>query len=121
MTFSYTGDPTESDVARLRFILGDTNSYAPIMQDEELQYIVDTYTTEKQRLAVAFRQCANILGAKLVKRSLGPQSEDATKRHDYFSAMADKYERDLSYAGVPPLPDYQSDKVFEKNMMANDT
>ena len=49
-----------------------------------------------------------------VKRALGPQSEDATKRLEYYNTMATKYEKDLMYSGVPPLPDYQGEKVFEK-------
>ena len=121
MSFSYSGDPRESAKDWLRFKTGDTVESSVMLQDEELDYIVAIYAAPNQQLAVAFRQCASTLAAKLVKRSLGPQSEDATKRHEYFAAMANRYEKDLSYSGVPPLPDYESDKVFGKNMMANES
>lgn len=120
MAFTYSGDPSKSKLDWIRFCIGDTNSATPILQDAEIEYILATYPTPQKQLAVSFRQCANTFAAKLVKRSLGPQSEDATKRHEYYAAMATKYEKDLSYSGVPPLPDYQADKVFEKNMMANE-
>ena len=121
MTATYSGDPRTSDNDWLRFSIGDTNTTAPILQDAEIAYIVETFTSKRHQLAVAFRQCANAYAVKLVKRSLGPQSEDATKRHEYFATMANKYEKEQSYSGVPPLPDYNDEKFFEKNMMANES
>lgn len=119
MSFSYSGDPSSSPLDALRFILGDTKSTMAILQDEEINWIVNNYTTGTQQLAVAFRQCATIFGGRVAKRKLGPQEEDSSLRLKYFKEQADKYERMLVTAGVPPLPVYQFDKVFEKGMMGN--
>ena len=120
MSFSYSGDPSTSTRDRLRFLIGDTRDAGHILEDAELQYLIDNITTsENALLAGLYRQCANTYGSKMVKRKLGPQTEDATDRQAYFVELADKYEKLLTYAGVPPTPDYTSDKIFDKDMMAN--
>lgn len=120
MAFSYSGNPNESPLDWLRFTIGDINAASPMLQDAELNYIIDLYPDMPSRqLAVAFRQCANVLATKATKRKLGPQSEDTTDRLRYYTQMADKYEKS-TLGGIPPLPDYNSEKVFDKGMMAND-
>lgn len=121
MAFTYSGNPANSQIDYLRFMLGDTNSSTAMLQDAELQYILDTTSSPTLQLAKAFRAATTTLGARLVKRALGPQSEDATKRHEYYKALADKYEKLGQFSGTPPTPNYQYDLVFEKEMMANST
>ena len=43
MSFTYKGDPSESVLAAARFLIGDTDDSRPIMQDEEIQYLLTTY------------------------------------------------------------------------------
>lgn len=120
MAFSYSGNPAGSDLDRLRFTIGDTKEIGHLLEDEEIQYLIDTYTTsENALLAGLYRQCANTYGSKMVKRKLGPQTEDATDRQAYFVDLASKYEKLLTYAGVPPTPAYAAEKVFDKDMMTN--
>lgn len=121
MSFSYSGDPSNSALDAVRFKLGDTSPVQPLLQDEEITYLVDTTSSEKELFAKVYRVAATALGIRAVKRTLGPQSEDPTQRLRYFSDMADKLEKELTYAGVPPLPDYSYDKVFDKHMMANES
>lgn len=120
MAFTYSGDPSTSMKDYLRFMLGDTIEQSPILQDAELQYIIDTSANGTQSLARAFRAAATTLGARLVKRSLGPQSEDATARHKYYVRQASYYENMSKYTGTPPLPTYQAELMFAKGMMANE-
>ena len=42
MTFTYTGDPSASDVEEVRFNIGDTDSTRPMLSDEEIQHVIDT-------------------------------------------------------------------------------
>lgn len=122
MAFTYSGDPSNSEADYIRFALGDTNANVPILQDAEIDYIVSTTTGESTayRLAVAFRTAATALSAKLIKRSLGPQSEDATKRQEYYLKQAERYEGISKFSGTPPVPTYSADLIFDKNMMANE-
>lgn len=39
MTFTYSGDPSESDLNAVRFLIGDTEPDEPLLQDEEIIYL----------------------------------------------------------------------------------
>ena len=56
MSWSYSGNPATSDIDALRFMLKDTIEEDPILQDEEIQFILDNYKSQNARLAVGFRQ-----------------------------------------------------------------
>lgn len=120
MSFTYSGDPSASKLDAVRFALGDTDASQPLLQDEEINYLISMYPNDSGLMAAAFRQAATCLGIKAVKRTLGPQTEDPTARLNYYKEMAIKYEKSLLYSGVPPLPDYSQEKVFDKNMMVNE-
>ena len=121
MAFSYSGNPGTSQHDWIRFMCGDTNEIAPIMSDAEIDWIVSEYggISNEKMLAVAFRQCATHFACKPTRRKLGPQEETTVDRLTYYTANAEKLEKGLSYSGLPPIPDYQYDKVFEKGMMEN--
>lgn len=116
MSWTYSGNPANSELDAMRFMLKDTVEDDPLLQDEEIQFIIDNYKGQNMRLAVGFRQCAATLARKPIKRSLGPQSEDNSKRLQFYKDMADKYEDVLVYSGRPKDPVYQHDVVFEKGM-----
>lgn len=42
MTFTYAGDPQASDVAAVRFEISDTDTNAPLLQDEEIAYAISS-------------------------------------------------------------------------------
>lgn len=122
MAATYSGDPANNEVDYLRFMVGDTDVSSPLLQDAEYQYIVDLYSINvNKRLSQSFRSAANAIGIKATKRSLGPQSEDNSARLTYYANMADKYEKAAAFSTVPPLPDYAAEKVFYKDLMANET
>ena len=120
MAFTYGGNPSKSNKDMLRFYLGDTNSSLPILQDEEIVYVMNQYSNINKQLSVLFRQMATMFGIRCVKRTLGPQTEDPAVRLKYFEAQAIRYEKLSAYTGTPPAPEYASDLVFDKNMMANE-
>lgn len=119
MSFSYSGDPSKSELDAARFLIGDTNSSAPIMQDEEIKYIIDTYggfdtNTAKYQL---FNRAATLF-ARDIKRSLGPQSEDPTERLSFYKEQANYYRGLVAFGGVSSAP-YAYPKIFRKGMLSN--
>ena len=118
MSWTYSGDPQNSELDECRFLLGDTNESAPILQDEEIEYIMATYGagTNKCKYEL-FRQAATIF-ARDIKRTLGPQSEDPTSRLGYYKEQMEYYKCNALNA-VPFSPKYASPKVFSKGMQNN--
>lgn len=120
MSFSYSGDPSSSYLDAARFLIGDTDNSSPIMQDEEIQYIINTYGNGNFTNTVKFQlfDRAATLFARDIKRSLGPQSEDPTSRLNFFKEQASYYKSLVAVGGVS-APNYTYPKVFRKGMMSN--
>lgn len=118
MSFSYDAKALDDKLNECRFILGDTNEKSPIMQDEEIQYIIDNYGKSETSLRYhLFLQAATIF-ARSIRRSLGPQSEDPTSRLEFFQSQAEEYKRKMSISGLS-IPNYAYPKVFSKGMQNN--
>lgn len=118
MSWTYSGNPANSQIDECRFLLGDTNASEPIMQDEEIQYIIDMYEGNKNQILYQLFSRAATIFARDIKRSLGPQSEDPTERLKYFKEKAEEYKSKISSAGLS-LPKYAHPKVFRKGMQNN--
>ena len=118
MTWSYSGDPSESEIDALRFQLSDTDASNPIFTDEELQFLLDEYGESPDVLTYQVFSIAASKFARQIKRSLGPQSEDPTSRMNYFRAKAAEAKKRLATKGLY-LPTYQAPKQFYKGMMDN--
>lgn len=43
MSWTYSGDPNNSQLDELRFIVQDTDSTVPLLSNEELQYLLDNW------------------------------------------------------------------------------
>lgn len=117
MSFSYSGDPTTSTMDYIRFTVGDTQELTAVLMDEEIDWIVNEYPTVNKQVAAAFRQMATSY-ARVPKRRLGPQQEDSTDRVAYYKERADYFEKLSGMSGIPPLPEYTGDKIFDKGMMS---
>lgn len=118
MSFNYSGDPASSTLDECRFLLGDTDENNPILQDEEINYIITQSNSNTVLLRYTlFTQAATIF-ARAIKRSLGPQSEDPTSRLNFFKSQADYYKAKLSAQGLS-VPTYGAPKIFYKGMQNN--
>lgn len=118
MSFSYSGNPKSSPLDEARFLIGDIDSNSPIMQDEEIQYIVDTYGAGTNTCRYQLFNRAATLFARDIKRSLGPQSEDPSDRLKFFKEQADYYKSLVAVGGVS-APAYAYPKTFRKGMFSN--
>ena len=78
MSWNYSGNPASGTVDRLRFLCGDTNEAEPILQDEEIQFLIDEYGLNENTLRYLFSTVSTIF-ARDIKRSLGPQSKTQAK------------------------------------------
>lgn len=118
MSFSYSGDPSNSKLDECRFLLMDTSESNPIMQDEEINYIIAQFGSNDTVLKYhLFTQAATFF-ARDIKRSLGPQEEDPTSRLEYFNSQAALYRAKVQAAGLS-VPKYGGPKVFYKGMHNN--
>jgi len=118
MSWAYTGDPAGSKKDQCRFIIGDTNANEPLLQDEEIQYMIAEANNNESLLLYNLFSHVAILYAKDIKKSLGPQSEDPTERIKFFQAKAEYYRKRLAMSGLS-VPKYKYPKIFHKGMQSN--
>lgn len=118
MSWTYSGDPSSSKIDECRFLIGDTNKSAPIMQDEEIRYLISKAGNNDDRLKYELFSHAATIFARDIKRSLGPQSEDPTTRLSYFNEQMKIYKAKVMASGIS-LPKYGHPKVFKKGMHNN--
>lgn len=60
MAWTYGGDPTSSPKDAVRFEIGDTDKEYPIMQDEEIEYVL----AQERSVLSASARCCEILARK---------------------------------------------------------
>ena len=118
MSWTYSGDPSSSELDECRFLISDTDEASPILQDEEIRYIIESANGNKLRLKyMLFKQAATRF-SRDIKRALGPQSEDPTGRLSYYREQAAEYKKVLAASGIS-LPNYEYPQVFHKGMHNN--
>ena len=116
--FSYSGDPSNSQLDECRFLLGPTDASEPILQDEEIEYIIATYGSNVNTMRYNLFLQASTIFARAIKRSLGPQSEDPTSRLNFFKDQMEYYKAQLVTGGLPTIH-YAYPKTFRKGMHSN--
>jgi hypothetical protein len=90
MSFNYSGNPAASDRDAMRFHLGDTNPSAPLLQDEEIDYLLDLHLGEMDLLWVASLAAEDIAGrfAREVSVSGDGASIDLASLQTKFEQLA---------------------------------
>ena len=117
MAWSYSGDPSTGELDEYRFLIGDTDVSEPVLQNEEILYLLGKSQDVDTRLYHLFSTATTVF-ARAIKRSLGPQSEDPTSRLAYFTKQAVHYANKLTGVGIS-VPVYGYPKAFSKGMHNN--
>lgn len=95
MTFTYDGDPSESSLEEVRFLVGDTDKDEPLLQDEEIEYLLSVFPDPGEGPAyITAAAAASAIAAKFSKqmdKSVGRLSIQYTQRHKQFVEMSDKF------------------------------
>lgn len=118
MSWSYSGNPSASTLDQCRFILQDTVEAEPIMQDEEIQYLIDTYGDNENELYYNLFARAATLFSRDIKKSLGPESEDPTERLSFYKAQMAYYKKRTCVSGISQ-PKSTGPKIFYTDMHSN--
>lgn len=86
MAWTYSGDPSTSPKDLARFYCGDTDSNAPLLSDEEINYQV---TTRGSAQAAAPIICVSIMAklARQVDYTIGPERVQASQRFKAYKEL----------------------------------
>lgn len=93
MPFTYDGSHLDIALNRIRFELGDTDSDRPLLQDEEIEFIVDTYAFLHTRVAIAARLVVAKFSGKADRIKIENFEEVKSSFVDHYTELARLHER----------------------------
>lgn len=91
MAFTYSGDPANSDLETVRFLIGDTVSTDVLLQDAEINYLL---TVEPNVYKAAVTACKTIAAtfARKADRAVGDLFVKFSKKYDQYIALSQQLE-----------------------------
>lgn len=107
--WTYSGDPGNSDLDEVRFYVQDTDKNDPLLSDEEIQYVIDTWSAVYGSNIMHAAVCAEILAAKFAREvtysadgvAVGA-NELQQKYNDLAASLRDTY-KNMNIAGGPDV------------------
>ena len=101
MSFSYSGNPSNSPKDEVRFLVGDTNPNSFNLHDAEIKYMI---TTEGTVLAAAVAGSLAIASryAKLIDESVGNVSKSYSQRFEHYTLLSGQLRRRNAEKSVLP-------------------
>jgi len=93
MTFSYDVDELDTALNRIRLEIGDTDSNRPLLEDEEIEQVIEEFSTFNLRVAKCFRLICSLFASIPTSVRIEGFSENFAKAYEHFKDMAARYER----------------------------
>ena len=92
MSFTYSGNPSESEVEAIRFLIGDTEMEEPLLTDEEITYLSSLWTLEWSVYWTAAMACDAIAAkfAREVTFNSDSQTISTSELQQKYLTMAEK-------------------------------
>lgn len=123
MTWSYSGNPSDSSLDEVRFLVGDTDSADQLVQNEEISYAI---ATESSSLLAAVRVLRALAGkwARKADKAVGDLKISYSQLQKSFLALADKLEKtELSplTGGLKGTPYAGGISISDKDSVADNT
>jgi predicted SnoaL-like aldol condensation-catalyzing enzyme len=118
MAWTYSGDPSSSELDKYRFFVGDTDVEEPILQDGEVQFVIDSYKNHNTRLYHLFDAAAHYF-ARQIERKVGPIEEKPVERLRYYRTKANYYRQYASTTSLPITATTLKPSIFRVGMNDN--
>ena len=103
MGFEYSGDPSKSPKDLTRYLIGDTDKCQPLLQDEEINYVLGQYNNIAMQAAI--RCCETICAkfSRLANQAVGPVRIDYSNMSKQYRDLGDDLRRRLAQEGMTPI------------------
>ncbi len=113
MAWTYSGAPGTNAKDEVRFLVGDTDPADPLVQDEEINFVLTGFPDEAGRnnyqAASVVAEAIAARFARKADRSIGTLSVQAKQQHDHYVDVAKRL-RGLAVTGgrasgsIPGIP-----------------
>lgn len=117
MTWSYSGDPENSDLDKVRFLISDTDEDDQLLQDAEIEHALSTNNDDVYNAAAL---CCEVIHRKFLRQvdyRLGPLAVSASQRADAYAKLAEEF-RMKAGQGIS-FTEPKTPAAFRRNLMSN--
>ena len=95
MTWTYSGDPSNSTVDEVRFLIGDTDTSDQLLSDEEITYLISVHVDQGASYSnylAASASCKAIAAslAKKIDKTVGSLSLSLSQKFDHYNQLAEQ-------------------------------
>ena len=107
MTWTYSGDPSSNDRDAVRFLVADTDVTDPLIEDEEITYLLTLYLVPPFAAVAAARAIAAKFSREADQaRKIGDLSlhETLSQKSFQYHHLGDHLAGLASAAATPPVP-----------------
>jgi hypothetical protein len=100
MTWSYSGDPSGSNLDSVRFKIGDTDTNDQLLSDEEISYLI---TNEGNVLSAAIQACYSIAAkfSRQADKGVGALRINASQKAKAYRTLAKELETQKNVVCLP--------------------
>ena len=119
MTWSYSGDPSNSDLDKVRFLIGDTDQTDQQLQNEEINYLV---SSEGSVNDAAIKACYTLAAkySRQIDQKVGQVDYKCSQRIKSYLELAKRLEDQISDQPVAPYAGGISKSDKETNRLDDD-
>jgi hypothetical protein len=120
MAFTYAGDPSVSNLAKVRFLCMDTDSTDQLLADAEIEYVLSVQTN----VTLAAARCCENIAAKFARKpsfSNGALSMGAERVKQYTDLAATLRRQASAEGNTTATIKVGGRKISERDDLANDT
>lgn len=100
MSFSYSGNPANSDLDAVRFLIQDIVVSTKEFEDEEILYLLATKGSVRSAAVLALKTLAAKY-ATAVDKAVGDLRLSLSQKHAHYMAMIAEYEAEVAMVAIP--------------------
>ena len=120
MSWTYTGDPSDSDLDAVRFLVGDTDSEQQLASNEEILYAISQNAIQQKAAAIVCRAIAARFSTK-ASFSVGEMSKSCSDISKAFADRAKELEADSNWKSKYVSFSFGGISVAKKEALDQDT
>ncbi len=121
MSWSYSGDPANSDLDQARFLINDTDLNDQLLSDQEIEWAISEQSTIVLAAALCLRALANRF-SRMVTRKVGDLWVNCSDLSKAFAARAKELDPNGATTGtLLALPSFGGLTISGKEALDTDT
>jgi len=111
VAWTYGGDPSQSDLDMVRWLVGDTDITDQLVRDEEVQAALDRYgSPERAGAKIARAIAANF--SRLFDKTAGDVKKAMSQKAENFRKLADELDATLASATAVSRKAVQQSNIY---------